>query len=169
MTGDIARRMSIRNLLVALVVVILAACGGKKYSKPPPKRPFTGAPVAVEVTKINKGSVDVDVYNFADRPIVSYWFLVRYKDADGKVMMVQPGTSFEKDHEFMTMSGNKYKTGPNSWSSMRIDMLEVPEGAKTAEVIVRSVSAASADGKMVEDDALWELDGMGWPAEGATP
>jgi hypothetical protein len=157
--------MSLRNLLIAAVCVVVVACGGKKDSKPAPAKPFTGAPVAVEVTKLNKDSVDVDVYNFADRPVVAYWFLIRYKDADGKVLKVKPGTPFEKDSEFMTMSGNKYKTAPSSWSSFRIEMLEPPDGAKTAEVIVRSVSAASKDGTMVEDDALWELQGMDWPAD----
>ncbi len=160
--------MSTRTF-VALFVTLLVACGGDKKSKPAPEKPFTGAPVAVEVTKINKGSVDVDVYNFADKPVVAYWFLVRYKDADGKVLKVKPGTPFESETDHMSMSGNRYKTAPNSWTSMEIDMLSVPEGTKTAEVIVKSVSAATADGKMVEDTELWKLDGMGWPAQSAQP
>lgn len=154
--------MSIPALVLALVVA-LAACGGDKKSKPAPEKPSTGAPVAVVVDKLGKEALDVSVYNFADQPIGMYWFLIRYKDKDGKVVIVKPGTPFEKDHTFITVSGNKYKTNPKSWSSMQIEPMDIPEGAASAEVIVRSVNAISKDGATIETESLWELDADGWP------
>ena len=155
--------MSLRTLAVTLLLSFLVGCGSKK-AKPAPDKPFTGAPVAVVVDKINKDSLDVSVYNFADRAVVMYWFLIRYKDADGEVMKIKPGTAFESETEHMSVSGNKYKTNPNSWSSLEISMLDVPEDAKTAEVIVKSVSAMAKDGVTIEEADLWSMEGIEWPA-----
>lgn len=161
----IARAMSLRAVVVGFALAVVVACGGeKKESRPPPEKPFTGAPVAVVVDKVGEDSIDVSIYNFADKPVAMYWFLIRFKDKDGKVLKYKPGTPFEDDNTFTTMSGNKYKTNAKSWSHFEIDMLEIPEGTASAEVLVRSVHAIAKDNLTIEQDPLWEMQDNEWPA-----
>ena len=55
--------LSTRTLVPALFLLTsISGCG--------PSRPVTGAPIRVEVDKVNAGSLDVRVYNFADRFLV---------------------------------------------------------------------------------------------------
>jgi len=149
---------------VAVLGLVASACGSKGGGKPPPEQPYTGAPVAVVADKINADSVDVRVYNFSDRSIARYVFLIQYKDKDGKVLRTKAGTSFENDFEFMSMSGRKFIAEPKSWATMTIDMLEPPAGAASAEVLASSLGAVGKDGMSIED--FWELEGgtFEWPA-----
>jgi hypothetical protein len=154
-----------KHLAIAIVIgLVLAACGSKDAGKPAPEQPFTGAPVAFVVDSIEKEGVKGRAYNFSDKTVASYQFVVQYKDKDGKVLKVKPGTPFEKDFDFMSMSGRKYSAKPKSWVELEIDMLEVPAGAATAEVMVTRVGAIDAGGTRIED--LWEYEGgsFEWPA-----
>ena len=159
-----------RNLLV-LGFVLTAACGGKKESSdPPPPKPSTGAPIAFVAKGFKAGtdrggSVDVAGYNFGDKPVAQYWLLFQYSDAAGNVLRVKQGTPFEKDHDFMTLSGRKYTCEPKSWCSFKVDNLDVPEKTAKVEVLAKSVTAIK-DGKF-EDEPLFELDTMDWPGKGA--
>ena len=154
---------SVRAAAVVLVL-LLAACGSKDAKKPPPEAPWTGSPVGVVVDKINKDSVEISAYNFSDKTTVQYVFLLQYKDKDGNVLKVKPGTPFEDDHEFMSMSGRKFSIAPKSWTSMTIEMVEPPEGTATAEVLASKVDVLG-EGNKVEDH--WELEGgwSDWPAK----
>lgn len=156
---------AIRALALTAAVLLLAACGKKESGKPPPAQPWTGAPVAVVVDKINQDGVDISAYNFSDKTTAQYVFLVQYKDKDGKVLKVKPGTPFEKEFDFMSMSGRSFKIEPKSWSTMTIDMLEPPDGAVTAEAVVSSVGVIAADGNKLED--YWELEtgSFEWPVK----
>ena len=156
---------AIRALAFAAVVFVVAACGSKEASKPPPEQPFTGAPVAFVVDSLLKDGVKGRAYNFSDKTIASYQFVIQYKDKDGKVLKVKPGTPFEKELDFMSMSGRKHSVKPKSWVEIEIDMLEVPEGAASAEVMVTRLGAVAADGNRIED--LWEYEGgsFEWPVK----
>ena len=156
-----------RKLLV-LGFVAVAACGGNKASNdPPPARPSTGAPIALEAKRFTVGgerggSVEVRAYNFADKKVAQYWLLFRYTDAAGAVLKVKPGTPFEKDFDFMTLSGKRFACEPKSWCSFKIDNLDVPAATAKVEVLAKSVTALK-DGMTFEDQPLFKLDTMEWP------
>ena len=162
-----------RKLLV--LGFVLAACGGKKSNEPPPAQPSTGAPIAFEAKSFKagderKGSIDVKAYNFSDQKLAQYWLLFRYHDASGAVLKVQPGTPFEKDFDFMSLSGGRYSCDPKSWCSFTIKNLNVPANTAKVDVLARSVSAIK-DGK-IADKPLFEIPGMDWPGDkpaGGTP
>lgn len=161
-----------RYVLGFVLGIVVAACGGKKASnEPPPPQPVTGAPIAFEAKsfkagKDREGSVNVKAYNFSDKKIAQYWLLFRYTDASGKVLKVKQGTPFEKDTDFMTLSGNRFKCEPKSWCSFKIDNLEVPAQTAKVEVLARSVTALKDDSKF-EDKPLFEMPGMEWPGSTA--
>jgi hypothetical protein len=149
-----------------LIALAAAACGKSAASdKPAPAKPPTGAPVAVEVASIGKDSVEVDVYNFADKPVAAYDFMFRYHDKDGKILAVQPGTPFEGKIDRMSMSGRRYICDPGKWAHLEVDMLHVPAGATRADGLVERVR--STDGTKIDD--LWSLPPGGslddWPVK----
>ena len=154
------RHMRLSYILLGFVV----ACGGSKSSEPAPAQPPTGAPMAVQATSLKaagdmNGEAEVKAYNFSDKKITSYTLLFRYKDASGNVLKVKPGTAFEKEHDFMSLSGNKYACEPKSWCTTKVEMLSVPKDAKTADVVAARI--ADAEGK--ELFALPE-GSLEWPA-----
>ena len=160
-----------RKLLVLGFVVALAACGKPKSNDPPPPQPSTGAPIAFEAKSFKpgadrKGQVDLKAYNFSDQQIASYWLLFRYTDASGAVLKVQPGTPFEKDYDFMSLTGGRYVCNPKRWCNVTVKNLNVPDQTAKVEVLARSVRVIK-DGK-VEDKPLFELPGMDWPSEPAS-
>ncbi|HTJ40438.1 MAG TPA: hypothetical protein VL463_00020 [Kofleriaceae bacterium] len=149
-----------------LSILFVAACGkGGSSDKPAPAKPPTGAPVAVEGTISGKDSVDVDVYNFADKPTALYDFMFRYHDKDGKVMKVKAGTPFESTIDRMSMSGRHFMCDPAHWCHFKVDMLNPPDGAKTVDALVDRVG--STDGTKIDD--LWKLESTGgmdeWPVK----
>jgi hypothetical protein len=157
---------AIRALALAVAVLLLAACGKKDSGAPPPEAPFTGAPVGCVFDKFaEEEGVITRCYNFSDKTTASYQFVVQYKDKDGKVVKAKPGTAFEAEFDFMSMSGRKYSIKPKSWTEIEIDMLEVPAGAATADVMVTRVGAVAPDGMKIED--LWEYEGgsFEWPVK----
>lgn len=157
-----------RKLLV--LGFLIAACGGKKASnEPPPPPPATGAPIALEAKSFKpgtnrNGSVEVKAYNFSDKRVAHYWLLFRYTDATGNVLKVKPGTAFEKDHDFMTLSGNRFTCEPKSWCGFHIDHLYVPDNTAKVEVLAKSVTAVDSNGKH-EGEPLFRLEGTEWPGD----
>ncbi|HEY5920045.1 MAG TPA: hypothetical protein VIV11_00180 [Kofleriaceae bacterium] len=157
-----------RKLLI--LGFVLAACGSKKGSNdPPPPQPSTGAPIAFEAKSFKTGadrggSVDVKAYNFSDKKVAQYMLLFRYSDASGAVLKVKPGTPFEKDHDFMSLSGKRYMCQPKSWCSFTIKNLDVPDKTAKVEVLAKSVTALKDDVNF-EDKELFSLPGMDWPGE----
>ena len=156
-----------RKLLVLGFVVVAAACGKSADREPPPALPSTGAPIAFlaksfKVGGERGGSVDIKAYNFSDKKVAQYWLLFRYTDAQGSVVKVKPGTPFEKDHDFMPLSGTRFACEPKSWCSFHIDNLDVPAGTAKVEVLAKSVTALK-DGMTFEEQPLFKLDTMEWP------
>ncbi len=150
--------------LPLLLAGLLFACGGSKSDEAPPAKPPTGAPFAAQATSLKPGGdmdgeAEVKANNFSDKKVVSYTLLFRYKDASGKVLKVKPGTPFEKEHDFMSLSGNKYACEAKSWCTVKVSMLSIPADAKTADVVAARLG--DADGK-----ELFALEGgsMDWPA-----
>lgn len=167
MVGRLCYDAPMRKLLV--LGFVLAACGGKKASnEPPPAQPATGAPIALEAKSFKTGGdrsglVEIKAYNFSDKKLASYWLLFRYTDAAGTVLKVKPGTPFEKDHDFMTLSGNRFACEPKSWCSFKVPNLDVPDNTAKVEVLAKQVNAV-VDGN-IESTPLFKLDGMDWPGD----
>lgn len=156
-----------RKLLV--LGILLAACGKKADSTPPPPKPAHGAPIAFVEKGFKPGTnrggyVDVKAYNFADKPVAQYMLLFRYRDAGGQVLKVKEGTPFEKDFDFMSLSGNKYKCDAKSWCGFKVDNLDVPEKTAKVEVVAKSVTALKDDIHF-DDKPLFDLPGMDWPGD----
>lgn len=152
-----------------VLIALLAACGSKKSNEPPPAQPPTGAPVAFVVEKFtpgddHKGSLDLKAYNFSEKKVAGYMILMRYTDASGAAIKVKQGTPFEKDFDFWSMSGNKYRCEPKSWCSMKVDDLDVPAKTAKVEVLAASVDSLKDDMHM-DDQPLWRLPrgGTEWP------
>ncbi len=165
--------MTTRRLLpIALLFLLVAACGkdSKGGGGPAPAEPQTGAPVAFEVVKVRApDTLDVRVYNFSDKTFATYAILLRYYDKDGKVLIVKPGTPFEKDHDFWSMSGRGFISKPKQWTSFELDHLELPEGTAKAEILASSVTAVKADGMTMDEEPTWRLEhSMDWPTAPAT-
>jgi hypothetical protein len=165
------------SVLAIVLGFVVAACSGKKGSNdPPPAQPSTGAPIAFEAKSFKpgsdrSGSVDVRAYNFSDKKVAQYWLLFRYTDAGGNVLKVKPGTPFEKDHDFMSLSGKRFMCAPKSWCSFKVDNLDVPDKTAKVEVLAKSVTALKDDINF-EDKPLFDLPGMDWPGSkpaGDTP
>lgn len=158
--------MKRRNVLLALAAFTLVACGGDGKSRPAPEPPWTGAPVAVVVDQVTPPeTLQVSLYNFSDKKTATYMLLFRYYDKDGNLLKVQPGTSFEKDHDFMSVSGRSYVAPSKGWVSFELDHMNVPANAVRAEGVVGSVTAVGPDGLHMEENPMFELeDGwMHWP------
>ena len=134
----------------------------------PPAKPATGAPLAFTVQKVTpgeRGSLAVKAYNFSDKTIAGYGIMMRYADKSGQRLKVKPGTPFEKEFDFWSMSGRSYACKPKRWCSFELDHLEIPAQAATAEVIASSLRALGSDGASFEEPDLWNLEHrMEWPA-----
>jgi hypothetical protein len=154
------------SFLLGLVLVV--GCGKKSGSnEPPPAQPATGSPVAAEakgfkVGSDRGGSVDVKLYNFTDKKVAQYMLLFRYSDAGGNVLKVKEGTPFEKDHDFMSLSGKRFTCQPKSWCSFKVDNLDVPAKTAKVEVLVSDVTALKDDIHF-EDKPLFHMSSMEWP------
>jgi hypothetical protein len=90
--------------------------------------------------------------------------LFRYTDASGAVLKVKQGTPFEKDHDFMSLSGKRFMCAPKSWCSFKVDNLDVPDNTAKVEVLAQSAIALKDDINF-EDQPLFKLPGMGWPGD----
>ncbi|MCW5806698.1 MAG: hypothetical protein KIT31_30315 [Deltaproteobacteria bacterium] len=169
----------IRQLTLATVLALaslasvtsLAACSKSDSSSgsassdnaEPPAKPFTGAPAAFVVDKIEPTALETRVYNFSDKKVAGWGVLMRYYDDKGNVLKVKVGTPFEKDFDFWSMSGKRYTAEPKAWASIKIDHLEVPKGAVKAEVLANRMTALAADGNSFEEEPLFSMSMMDWP------
>lgn len=156
--------------LLAISLAVTAACGSKASNEPPPAKPAHGAPIAFTATSVTPGAdrggeVAVKAYNFADKPVAQYMLLFRYTDAAGKVLKVKPGTPFEKDFDFMSLSGKRYTCAAKSWCSFKVDNLDIPAETKKAEVVAASVTALDKAGTGFEEEPLFKTSFMEWPGE----
>lgn len=151
------------------LVVALAACGkGSGADAPPPAKPSNGGPISAEFVEFTPGddgerALKVKLYNHGDKTAVGYVILARFYDGQGTLLKVKPGTPFEDDSSFMSLSGRKYKCEPGKWATLDVEMMEVPAEATRAEVMVSKVDAMSADGTRSED--WWGQDNWSeWPS-----
>lgn len=164
--------------LAACLALPLAACkdkGGDKAeageqaaAQEIPAKPKNGAAVAAEFTEfIGEGEergVKVHLYNFGDKTAASYSLLLRYYDKDDELLKVKPGTPFEKDTDFTSLSGKRYMVEPKAHANIELDgrMLAVPADAARAELLVSKLGALADDGKTIED--WWSQDNWSeWP------
>lgn len=150
-----------------LLVLVVAACGSKSNV---PEKPYTGAPIAFEVTSFHSGGkwggkIDVRAYNFSDRVIASYSVMIRSLDANGKRIPVDKGSYF--DHESMSFMGPSYKCEPKTWCTFSFDGSVAPD-AKSVVVLADRLIAVKDDGLHMDEEPLFKLDGMQWPEPTAT-
>ena len=137
---------------IIFLLSIVAACSGGKSDQPP--RPFTGAPIAVEVKGFHDETIDVRVYNFSDKEIINYNFLYRFLDKNGNPIKL---SDREGEVGGMSMQGPRMRVRPHQWQSFAIEIMDdVPAGAAKAEVLVEEVTAV--DGDRLADKPLWKLD-----------
>lgn len=159
--------------LSALALAPLACKSEDDAAKTPPPveqlpAATNGSPVAVKFVKFTgegERGLEVLLYNSGDKTAVAYNFLFKYYDASDKLLKVQPGTPFEKDFGFTSMSGNKYKCESKQNATLEIDpmLAKIPPEAVRAEVLASQVRALAADGSTIED--WWSQDNWAeWPA-----
>jgi hypothetical protein len=168
-----------RILLVFAACLILAACGNKSDDagggdktgggdEAEVARPTNGSPVGATFVKFIDGrdgrGVQARLHNFGDKPAAGYVILARYYDDQGALLKVKPGTAFEEDHDFTSLSGNKYRCDPGKDCTLDIEMLSAPEAATRAELVISKVD--TADGMKIEN--WWQQEGgwSEWPADG---
>jgi hypothetical protein len=131
--------------------------------------PANGSPVAAQFVKFtgegDERGMEVLLYNTGDKTAASYILLFRYFDADDNILKVKPGTPFEKDSDFTSMSGGKYKCEPSKNKTLQVDheIVAVPAAAVRAEILLSKVGAIASDGKAIED--WWSQENFSeWPA-----
>lgn len=116
-----------------------------------------GSPVAAEFIGFtgdgDERGLEVLLYNSGDKTAAGYVLVARYYDADDQVLRVKPGTPFEKDTDFTSLSGGRYKCEPQKNATLKVDgrALSVPAEAKRAEILVTKVDAIASDGNTIED------------------
>lgn len=165
----------LRKLLViaGLTLALPLGCKDKEADKPKVEvkalEPASnGSPISVEFVEFTgEGEgrgMEVLLYNTGDKTAVAYHFLFRYYDANDKLLKVKPGTPFEGDTDFTSMSGGKYKCEPKQNNTLEIDgvIVSVPADAVRAEIYASSVRSLAADGNTIED--WWSQENFGeWP------
>ncbi len=167
----------VRKLPVALLLALTLplGCGPKEEEKKAEEvkelpKANNDSPVSAELVEFTgegaERGMKVRVYNHDEsKTAVAYMLLFRYKDAAGNVLKVKPGTPFESDTDFTSLSGNKFKAEPKKNGTFEIDgmMVAVPADAATVEILASSVRSLAADGKTIED--WWSQENFReWPA-----
>ena len=107
------RRNMARFVVVSILALAPLACGSKEAEDKPPEvevlpAATNGSPVAVEFTEFTgtgERGMKVLAYNAGDKTAAAYFLLFRYYDASDKLLKVKPGTPFESDFGFTSMSG----------------------------------------------------------------
>ncbi|HVH99035.1 MAG TPA: hypothetical protein VM869_10005 [Enhygromyxa sp.] len=164
------------KLLILATLALAAPLGCKDKEAETPKEvkvleaASNGSPISAELVKFTgEGEgrgMEVLLYNTGDKTAVAYFLLFRYYDANDKLLKVKPGTPFEADHDFTSMSGNKYKCEPKQNVTLEIegDFIAVPPEAVRAEILASQVRSVAADGTTIED--WWSQENFGeWPAK----
>ena len=160
-------------LAFALAPILPMGCKGDKPAEKQEAEvkalpaPANGSPIAAEFVEFtgdgDERGMRVLLYNTGDKTAAGYFLIARYYDADDKLLRVKVGTPFEKDTDFTSLSGGRYKCEPKKNATLDLDgmMLSVPAEAKRAEVLMTKVSAVGADGMAIED--WWSQEGDDWP------
>jgi hypothetical protein len=161
-------------VIAGLTLSVPLGCKDKEADKPKVEvkvldAAANGSPIAVEFVKFigegEKRGLEVLLYNSGDKTAVAYFFLFRYYDADGKLLKVKPGTPFEDETDFTSMSGGKYKCEPKQNATLEIDgdIVSVPAEAARVEILATQVRAMAADGNTIED--WWSQENFNeWPS-----
>lgn len=169
MLSKIARSL----VLASVIVAIPLGCGKNSEKAPPPVEVLpaasNGSPVSVKFVEFytddeGERGMKVKLYNTGDKPAVAYVFLFRYYDANDKLLKVKPGTPFESDHGFTSMSGRSYKCEPKQNNTLEIEgaFASVPAEAVRAEILTSEVRTVASDGITIED--WWTQENWGqWP------
>jgi hypothetical protein len=152
------------KLLIFAVLALALPLGCKDKPADAPKAELqvldaasNGSPISAKLVKFTgEGEgrgMEVLLYNTSDKTAASYFFLFRYYDANDKPLKVKPGTPFESDTDFTSMSGGKYKCEPKQNATLEIDgrIVAVPAEAVRAEILATQVRAIAADGNTIED------------------
>ncbi len=145
---------------VARAMLAIQGDGEDQPNRPAPERPFTGAPVAFVVDKVNAQSLDVSIYNFGDKMVGGYGLLIRYLRADGSPVP-PPNAVGGRDYMTWSISGTSYRVPPGKWRSFTLDRLETPAGATRAEILVDIVR--TTDGLRIDPEPMWQSKSFGWP------
>ncbi|KIG18530.1 hypothetical protein DB30_00215 [Enhygromyxa salina] len=159
-------------LIAALALTVPLGCGKKEAPKAEEVEVLpeasNGSPLAVELVEfIGEGEergLKVRLYNHGDKTAAGAMLLFRYYDASDKLLLVKPGTPFEKDNDFTSVSGGKYKCEPKQNNTFELDgrMLAVPADATRVEILASRVDTIAADGKTIED--WWSQENFAeWP------
>lgn len=160
------------SIIAALALTVPLGCGKDEPAKAEEVKVLpeasNGSPVALELIEfIGEGEgrgLKVRVYNHGDKTAAGMMMLFHYYDASDKLLVVKPGTPFEKDSDFTSVSGGKYKCEPKKNNIYELDgpLLGVPATATRVEVIASKVDALAADGNTIE--AWWSQENFTeWP------
>ena len=145
----------------SLAVVWTACKKDEKAETAVPQKPTSGSPLSAEFVKFVDGKrrgIEVRLYNHGEAVARGYVVLARYSDKAGALLKVKPGTAFEKDHDFTALSGGKYQVKPHRFTTVVIDMLEVPKAADSVELAVSKVDGA-------DNESIWQQkQWTEWPA-----
>ncbi|MCR9164964.1 MAG: hypothetical protein ACE37F_30525 [Nannocystaceae bacterium] len=161
-------------LFAMLTLATSVSCDDKKDDAPAKEevkvleKAPNGSPVSAEFIEFTGDGEDrgmkVRLYNHGDKKAVGYMLLFKFYDGDDKVLKVKPGTPFEDDHTFTSMSGLSFACEPkkNTVLEVRGTGMGVPADAKRAEVLVSKVDTVG-EGAAIED--WFEQDGgfSKWP------
>jgi hypothetical protein len=106
-----------------------------------PNKPANGAPIAMRAKQLHaagdRGSVEIDAYNFSDRRLALYDIDVFFRDANGKTLDVHEGPITSKSAH-TSFTGGTYVCEPRSACQFSVDV-PVPAGATAADIVVTRV------------------------------
>lgn len=161
-------------VIALLALALPLGCGKKEADKPAEEQvkvlpeASNGSPVSVELIEFTgegeERGMKVRLYNHGDKTAAGMMLLFRYYDGADKLLKVKPGTPFEDDTDFTSVSGGRYKVEPKKNASFEIDgrMVAVPAEAKRVEILASQVRALAADGNTIED--WWSQENFSdWP------
>jgi hypothetical protein len=169
-------RLSLLVTLTLPLPLVLVGCGKKDAEKAEEKvevlpEASNGSPVSAKLVKfVGEGEgrgLEIKLYNHGDKTAAGMFFLFRYYDANDKLLKVKPGTPFEKDSDFTSVSGRTYMVKPKKNKTFELEgaMLAVPAEATRVEILPSKVRALAEDGNTIED--WWSQDNFAdWPEEG---
>jgi hypothetical protein len=147
-------------IVPALIALATSSACSKKA---PLEKPFTGAPVAFEVEQLhagNPGSLEVRAHNFSSETTVGYVVVMRFYDADHKIVNVGGA-----DHDWTSFVGPSTKCAANADCSFSIRN-EVPAGATSAEMLATQVTG-TPDNVHVDDKPMFSINWSEWPSQPA--
>lgn len=122
--------------------------------EPLPEAP-NGSPLAVEFVSLEGNDIDARVFNHGEDRPTGYVILARYYDSDGNLLKVKPGTNFEAENDFTSVSGGKYGMDSGEGKELTFTMMEIPEGAASAQLLISKVDGKSGELFSQDDWGQW--------------